>query len=68
LQAAASAWPPERPVENLRFEPGKLSLAATGWNDAQIEQFRSALRPGGWRVDAGEGRITLGRPRGGLSS
>ena len=68
LQAAASAWPPERPVENLRFEPGKLSLAATGWNEAQIEQFRSALRPGGWRVDAGEGRITLSRARSGLSS
>ena len=28
LQAAAAAWPNERPpVENLRFEPGKLTLA-----------------------------------------
>lgn len=68
LQAAASAWPPERPVENFRFEPGKLSLAANGWNDAQIEQFRSALRPGGWQVDASEGRITLSRGRTGASS
>lgn len=68
LQAAASAWPPDRPVENLRFEPGKLSLAATGWNDSQIEQFRSLLRPGGWQVDASEGRITLSRARTGVSS
>ena len=48
LQAAAAAWPGERPpVENLRFEPGKLTLAANGWSDAQIEQFRSraAARP-----------------------
>ena len=50
LQAAAAAWPNERPpVENLRFEPGKLTLAATGWTDAQIEQFRSVLRPAGFR-------------------
>ena len=43
LQAAAAAWPGERPpVENLRFEPGKLTLAANGWSDAQIEQFRAA--------------------------
>ncbi|MEP7056251.1 MAG: type II secretion system protein GspL [Caldimonas sp.] len=68
LQAAASAWPPDRPVENFRFEPGRLSLAAIGWNDAQIEQFRNALRPGGWRVDAGEGRVTLSRARSGTAS
>ena len=47
LQAAAAAWPSERPpVENLRFEPGKLTLAASGWTDAQIEQFRGVLQPG----------------------
>ena len=68
LQAAASAWPPERPVQNFRFEPGKLSLAANGWNDAQIENFRSALRPGGWRVDVSEGRLILSRVRGAVSS
>ena len=68
LQAAASAWPPARPVENFRFEPGKLSLAATGWTDAQIEEFRSLLRPGGWRVDTGEGRLTLTRARPGVAS
>jgi general secretion pathway protein L len=68
LQAAASAWPQDRPVENLRYEPGKLSLAATGWNDAQIERFRNQLAPAGWRVDASEGRVVLTRARTGATS
>jgi len=62
LQAAASAWPGDRPAaENLRFEPGRLNFSANGWSDAQIEQFRSLLRPSGWQVDASEGRLTLSR-------
>ena len=66
LQAAAAAWPGERPpVETVRFEGGKLSLAANGWSDAQIEQFRSVLRPAGVRVDASEGRLILTRGRSG---
>jgi general secretion pathway protein L len=68
LQAAASAWPQDRPVENLRYEPGKLSLAANGWNDAQIERFRTQLAPGGWRVDTSEGRVVLTRARTGSAS
>ena len=65
LQAAASAWPPERPpVDMLRFEPGRLTLAATGWTAEQIEQFRSVLRPAGWQVDASEGRLVLSRADG----
>jgi general secretion pathway protein L len=64
LLAAASAWPADRPpVENLRFEPGKLTLAANGWNASQIEQFRSLLRPGGWNVEATEGRLILSRAK-----
>jgi len=64
LQAAAAAWPAERPpVENLRYETGKLTLAANGWSDVQIEQFRSVLRPAGWQVDASEGRIVMTRAR-----
>jgi general secretion pathway protein L len=62
LQAAAVAWPPGRPpVESLKFEPGKLTLAANGWTPAQVEQFRNTLRPAGWQVDATEGRVTLSR-------
>lgn len=64
LQAAAAAWPRERPpVENLRFEPGKLTLAASGWSDAQIGQFRDMLRPAGFQVDASEGRLVVTRAR-----
>ena len=65
LQAAAAAWPHDRPpVENVRFETGKLTLGANGWSDAQIEQFRSVMRPAGFQVDASEGRlvVTRGRP------
>ena len=62
LEAAALAWPPSRPpVDNLRFEPGRLTLAAVGWAEAEIEQFRSQLRPAGWDVTAAEGRLTLSR-------
>ena len=62
LQAAAAAWPANRPaVESVRFEPGRLTLAAAGWDAAQIEQFRSQLRPAGLQVDAAEGRLMLSR-------
>ncbi len=64
LQAAAAAWPNERPpVENLRFESGKLTISATGWTDPQIEQFRSVLQPAGFQVTASEGRIIVTRAR-----
>ena len=69
LQAAAAAWPGERPpVENIRFEPGKLTLQASGWSDAQIEQFRTAIQPTGFRVDASEGRLVLTRGRAGAAA
>lgn len=69
LQAAASAWPPERPpVDNLRYEPGKLTLAAPGWSEPQIAQFRSILLPAGWQVEATDGRLVLTRARPGARS
>ncbi len=69
LQAAASAWPPERPpVDNLRYEAGKLTLAAPGWSEPQIAQFRSLLQPAGWQVDATDGRLVLTRARPGARS
>ncbi|HEX3141813.1 MAG TPA: type II secretion system protein GspL [Rhizobacter sp.] len=62
LQAAASAWPTDRPpVDNLRYEPGKLSLSAAGWDPNQIEQFRSQLRPSGWQVEAVNGNVVVTR-------
>jgi general secretion pathway protein L len=69
LQAAAAAWPGERPpVETVKYEAGKLTLAAVGWSDAQIEQFRSVLRPAGVRVESSEGRLVLTRARSGGSA
>ena len=69
LQAAASAWPADRPpVETLRFEPGRLTLSAAGWSDAQIAKFRGLLSPGGWAVEVSEGRLTLSRARPGARS
>ena len=60
LLAAAAAWPPSQPpVDNLRYESGRLTLAATGWSEAEVAQFRSQLQPGGWQVDAVDGRISL---------
>jgi general secretion pathway protein L len=69
LQAAASAWPADRPpVDSVRFEPGKLTLSAAGWSDAQISQFRSLLGPGGWAVESSQGKLTLSRVRPGARS
>jgi general secretion pathway protein L len=62
LSAAASAWPIDRPpVESLRFEPGRLTLGAAGWTEAQIGQFRSQLRPAGWQVDLDRGNLVVSR-------
>jgi general secretion pathway protein L len=62
LGAAASAWPEgQGPVQTLRFEPGRLTLAAPGWSDQQLGQFRDRLRPGGWAVESAEGRVSLSR-------
>ena len=69
LQAAAAAWPGERPpVDTVRYEAGKLTLGAVGWSDPQIEQFRSMLRPAGIHVDASDGRLVLTRARSGGSA
>lgn len=68
LSAAAAAWPAERPpVDSLRFEPGRLSLAAAGWQPAEVERFRGQLAPAGWQVDFAEGRLTLLRRSGAVS-
>jgi general secretion pathway protein L len=69
LQAAASAWPGDRPpVDNLRYEPGKLTLSAAGWSQPQIDQFRNQLRPSGWQVESQDGRVTLSRAPAGAAT
>ena len=60
LGAAASAWPQgQGPVPSLRFDPGQLSVATTGWSDTEQQEFAGRLRSQGWRVEAAPGRITL---------
>ncbi len=62
LAAAASAWPAERgPIDSFSFETGRLVIAATGWSEPQIEQFRQALDAEGWRLDSSGGRLSLSR-------
>jgi general secretion pathway protein L len=69
LQAAASAWPADRPpVDTVRFEPGRLTLSAAGWSEQQIAQFRGLLQPAGWQVEASDGRLVLTRARPGARS
>ncbi|QPF72515.1 general secretion pathway protein GspL [Roseateles sp. DAIF2] len=64
LSAAATAWPPERgPVDALSFETGRLQLSATGWTEAQIQQFRHQLQSEGWQLDVSDGRMALSRAR-----
>ena len=69
LMAAASAWPADRPpVDTLRYEPGRLTLAAAGWSEQQLAQFRGLLQPGGWQVESNGTQITLTRARPGARS
>ena len=69
LQAAASAWPADQPpAETLRYESGRLTLGANGWSAAQVDQFRSLLRPGGWSVDSTQGRVVVARAKGPAAS
>ena len=69
IQAAAAAWPGElAPVEQLRFEPGRLTLTASSWSPEQIEQFRARLRPQGLQVESAQGRLVVSRARAGAAT
>jgi general secretion pathway protein L len=62
LAAAAGAWPDGLgPVQTLRFETGRLTVAAPGWGEPQLAQFRERLRAAGYAAEAAEGRITVSR-------
>jgi general secretion pathway protein L len=62
LAATATAWPADRPpADALAFEPGRLTVSAQGWGPAQIDNFRGQLQSEGWRLDAGEGKLTISR-------
>lgn len=62
LAAAAAAWPDGLPpVQDLRFEPGKLTLSAPGWNDSQLASFRERVRAAGYSAESNGGQIVLKR-------
>ena len=62
LQAASAAWPADlAAVESIRFEPGRLTLAASSWDAARVEQFRSQLQAQGLQLDVADGRLVISR-------
>jgi general secretion pathway protein L len=62
LGAAAAAWPDgSGPSPTVRYETGRLTLAAEGWGDPQIRQFRDRLQAAGLAAEFGEGRVIVTR-------
>lgn len=62
LAATAAAWPDSAaPAAQLRFEPGRLSLAAAGWAPPQIEQFRQRLQAAGWALQQSDSQLVVQR-------
>jgi general secretion pathway protein L len=65
LGAAAAAWPDGAgPAPTVRYEPGKLTLAAPGWGEPQIKQLRERLAAAGLAADFSEGRVAITRRTG----
>jgi len=66
LGAAAAAWPDGAgPSPTVRYEPGKLTLAAPGWGEPQIKQLRERLAAAGLAAEFAEGRVVVTRRSGG---
>ena len=62
LGAAAAAWPDGAgPAPTVRYEPGKLTLAAPGWGEPQIKQLRERLAAAGLAAEFAEGRVAVTR-------
>ncbi len=60
LQAAESAWPQSHsPIDNLKFEPGRLTLPANGWSPPEIERFTTQLRAANVDVQSNPGKLVL---------
>ena len=68
LAAAAAAWPDGvGPTQTLRFEAGSLTLAAAGWGEPQVQQFRDRIRGAGYGAEFAEGRVVVSRAAAGGS-
>ncbi len=61
LQAVASAWPDKLPVQTLRYDNARLTLAAPQLGDDEVGQLRSRLQPAGWRIEGNGSGLTLSR-------
>ncbi|MCC6851861.1 MAG: general secretion pathway protein GspL [Rubrivivax sp.] len=65
LGAAAAAWPDGAgPAPTVRYEPGRLTLAAPGWGEAQVRQLRDRLAAAGLGAEFAEGRVVITRRSG----
>lgn len=52
IAVAGRAWPPDSPpTPMLRYESGRLTLSAPGWQPGQITGFTERLRGGGWHAE-----------------
>ena len=62
LAAAAAAWPDgSGPTQTLHFESGRLTLAASGWAQPHVQQFRERLHAAGYAVEMADGRAVVTR-------
>jgi general secretion pathway protein L len=48
----------------LHFETGRLTVAAAGWAEPQLTQFRDRLRSAGYGAELSEGKVTVSRQGG----
>jgi general secretion pathway protein L len=66
LAAAAMSWPDGvGPAPQLRFEPGRLSLAVPAWGDPQWQQFQQRLRASGHAAEIAAGQVSVLPPANG---
>lgn len=62
IAAAARAWPAGlAPTTSLRYEAGRLTLAAAGWQPIQVAQFRDRLSSTGWRAEFADGQVVISK-------
>jgi general secretion pathway protein L len=62
MAAAAAAWPEgQPPVQTLRYEPGQLTLAVSGWSDAQAAAFRERVKGAGYVAETTPTQVVIKR-------
>jgi general secretion pathway protein L len=62
LGVAAGVWPPGLPPASaIRFERGRLTLGAPGWDAARVAAVREPLQSAGWAATYADGQLTLSR-------